>query len=308
MNAAQQPAAARAPRKLMMRSALLGIAVLLGAAATVALVKAARVVWSVRASLHPRRGPVSRRELPKSLASATEMNVAAANGAIVSGWYVPPRNGAAVVFVHGTSADRRQLRPEAAALVEKGFGALLFDLPGHGESTGSVRWGAGERDAVAATVDFLAGKPEVRHVGAFGFSLGGWPLLAAAVADPRIEAVVLEGTLSDPDEQTLYEYRGGGPIAQRLAIWCTPLVGFRLLPRRPLDLVGALRRPLLVIGGEADPVVPASMVRQLYEAAERPKDLWIVPGAGHGGYADLAGPLYQARLVSFFESALLPNR
>lgn len=40
-------------------------------------------------------------------------------------------------------------------------------------------------------------------------------------------------------------------------------------------------RPMLFIHGEADNYVPTAMAQELYNAKSGPKELWLVPGAGH---------------------------
>src|SRR5262245_9584686 len=54
--------------------------------------------------------------------------------AALRGWYAPSRNGGAVIFTHGSYSDRSMLVLEGQALARAGFGVLLFDWPGHGES------------------------------------------------------------------------------------------------------------------------------------------------------------------------------
>ncbi|MBE9471816.1 MAG: hypothetical protein IMY75_06905 [Chloroflexi bacterium] len=43
---------------------------------------------------------------------------------------------------------------------------------------------------------------------------------------------------------------------------------------------------------------------QLAQAGE-PKDLWIVPGCGHGGYLQVAPEEWERRVVTFLDEALL---
>ena len=61
------------------------------------------------------------------------------------GWYVPSRNGAAVISFPGRSGTRLQAR----MLARHGYGVLLFDRRGEGESEGdwNVFGWQGERDA-----------------------------------------------------------------------------------------------------------------------------------------------------------------
>jgi pimeloyl-ACP methyl ester carboxylesterase len=39
-----------------------------------------------------------------------------------------------------------------------------------------------------------------------------------------------------------------------------------------------------------------------YAAAQEPKEMWIVPGAGHGGYSQADPAEYQQRVLEFLET------
>jgi fermentation-respiration switch protein FrsA (DUF1100 family) len=233
------------------------------------------------------------------------------DSAPLAGWYLPGTNRAAVVLVHGAGygADRRDCLKEARLLHERGFSALLYDSPGHGESGGRTLWGAPEREALQAAVSFLAQQPEVdaSRIGGFGFSMGTEVLAQVAAADGRLAASAFAGPVTDDDDLMRYEYRASAP-----AVWA----GFRAQARegyvegpRPIDVVSAISpRPVLFIAGTDDQNVPPRMAEQLYAAAREPKALWLIPGAHHGDYAEMAGAAYGQRLGDFFASALLGPR
>ena len=86
-----------------------------------------------------------------------------ADGVRLSAWYIPPRNGAAVVLLPGAGSTRTAVLGQAAVLARHGYGALLVDTRGHGLSGGHAMdfgwWG--DRD-IAAAVSFLARQPGVR--------------------------------------------------------------------------------------------------------------------------------------------------
>ena len=111
-----------------------------------------------------------------------------AGGVKLRGWYVPSRNGAAVALIHGTGSNRLGVADHARLLARHGYGVLLFDLHGHGESGGrslSVGWDAG--DDVAAATRYLAARPEVDddRVGVLGVSLGGEAAIEAHAGPAR---------------------------------------------------------------------------------------------------------------------------
>ena len=68
---------------------------------------------------------------------------------------------------------------------------------------------------------------------------------------------------------------------------------------RSIDKVGRLSLPKLFIHGGADLRVPPELGRRLYEAAAEPKELYLVPGAGHNDVHHKGGLRYLRRLSRF---------
>src|SRR5262245_30287749 len=105
-----------------------------------ALALASLSILGVRAALseiHADFRPVlTRPALPVEGALAASRSVVFhdAAGDEIHGWWLPSKNGAAVIFLHGTGADRAQLVPQAEVVARLGYGVLLYDSPGHGES------------------------------------------------------------------------------------------------------------------------------------------------------------------------------
>ncbi|HZN93391.1 MAG TPA: alpha/beta fold hydrolase, partial [Myxococcales bacterium] len=223
----------------------------------------------------------------------------------VKGWYVPPRNGAAVLLGHGSMADRAHMAEELKILTGAGFGALAFDWPGHGESGGEVKLGAPERAACRGAVDWLLRQQGVRpeRIGALGISNGAAMLTAFAAEDGRIAALVAASGYTDSLEQTAYEFDWTWPwvraAAVRVVRWKAEGGNFR-----SIDLAPKLRgRRSLFIAFEEDPVVPPRMSEALAAAAGGA--LYRVPGKGHANFAEVGGRAYAEKLVEFFNAALV---
>jgi dipeptidyl aminopeptidase/acylaminoacyl peptidase len=299
-----QAASAMRRNSGMVIGKLLGLA--LGLAGLCAIVIAVRAARTELSSLEPTRYRVPRPAADAWLATATDVDLVTAKGVALRGWRFASRNGAAVLLVHGAGADRTQLLPEARMLSGAGYGVLVFDLPGNGESGGRKRRGD-EQDFLRVAIDSLASSSDVRaqRIGALGFSTGAAVLAGVAAVDRRIRAVVLAGCYTDTDEHIRYDYRRWGPLSGTAALWAARWAG--LVPLHPLRSVRALApRALLLVAGDADPVVPWDSSERLFAAASEPKELWIVHGAGHGGYAKVATREYARRLVAFFDRALQP--
>jgi uncharacterized protein len=224
-------------------------------------------------------------------------------------WFLPSQNGATIVYAHGSPADRSQLLPEARHLARAGYGALLIDFPGHGESDGPADWGKSSQDALTAALDFLSAQSPATWIGALGFSTGSCIVSQVAARDQRVRAVVLEGTYSAYEPDLHYEFRRWGPLTAWPAIWAVRRAGIPLDDMRPIDRVPEISpRPILLVAGLDDPTVPPHMSELIYEAAGQPKELLMIPGAGHGRYAEASPVDYLSRLQRFFDVASSERR
>ncbi len=278
-------------------AATLGAA-LLGAAAVA--VSTARVELLAHA---PSPHAVSRPTGEPWLEGASDVRLQTPSGVAFRGWQIASTNGSGVVLVDGSDSDRTQLLPEARALAAAGYGLLMFDRPGNGESQGQKLRGD-EPDFVRLAVDALAGDPGLKpgRLGALGFSSGAAFLSEASARDTRLQAVVLEGCYADESE-FIRHYGGRGLVRGWSALLALRWAGYPSL--RPVAAVPALApRALFLIAGDADPIVPWHSSEQLYAAASEPKEIWIVHGAAHGNYASAAGDTYAQRLVGFFDRTL----
>jgi uncharacterized protein len=226
---------------------------------------------------------------------------------VMRGWYAPSRNGAAIVLAHGTSSDRRGGLAEAKELAARGFGVLVFDFPGHGESEGEVHWAAGELASLAGAFDFVAGRPDVNKekLGLAGHSMGGLIAVRLAVGDERVRALALLGTPPDLSELIRYEFRARGSLAANGALMALKHHGMTLDRDQPRSLVSRFApRELLVVAGENDALIPVPRARDMFLAAQEPKEFYLVPKANHGNYVAADPVDYPAKLTAFFARAL----
>jgi alpha-beta hydrolase superfamily lysophospholipase len=258
----------------------------------------------------PERHPV---EVPLASAGLPRLEVITFHdraGTTLHGWYAPSTNRAAVVLLHGAGGDRSSLLPEARQLISRGFGVLLFDWPGQGESDGEIHWNQGEADALLAAIDFLAARPDVDHrrLGALGFSMGGAVLARVAPSEPRLHALVFAGTPSNQAKQIQWENRQWGPLSWLPALWAVQRRGVPVYDNQPQDRIGAIApRPVLIVTGTQDQTVPLFLAQDLFNAAADPRELLVVDGAGHGGFDQAPGSTYLDRVSTFFESTLLAD-
>jgi dipeptidyl aminopeptidase/acylaminoacyl peptidase len=279
----------------------------LAAASAGAATKAIRTYEYEVTQFHPARGPIAHPPASPELAALRDVSFTSADGTVIRGWYVPSKNRAAVVFIHGSPGNRSELLAEGRALARGGFGVLLFDMPGHGDSGGRVAWSGADRAALVAATDYVAAQPDVDpgRIGAYGFSMGSSITAQVAARDPRLRAVVLAGAFTTEEQQLRYEFRKWGPITQLPALWAARREGLAIDELRTATVIEQIApRPLLLVAGDRDDAVPVAMTRELFDAARGPKELFVVHGATHGGYVGAMGDAYTDKIRGFFSQHL----
>jgi pimeloyl-ACP methyl ester carboxylesterase len=235
------------------------------------------------------------------------------DGVRLSAWYIPARNGAAVVLLPGSGSTRTAVLSQAAVLARHGYGALLVDGRGHGLSGGHAMdfgwWGG--RD-LAAAVSFLARQPGIQagKIAVLGESMGGEQALAATGADPRIQAVVAEGA-----EGQQYADRGWRPhvitgIIDHGVDWVEyTAAGLISGAPRPMSIPDAIRaaapRPVLIIAGGAVASEPVA-APWFQSASPATVQVWVVPHGGHTQGLATAPQVWEARVIGFLNAALHP--
>ena len=61
-----------------------------------------------------------------------------------------------------------------------------------------------------------------------------------------------------------------------------------------------MRAPVFIIHGDNDGVIPYALGRQVFDAANQPKQLWTLQGSGHNDIVLVAGDRYVERLKEFY--------
>jgi len=236
-----------------------------------------------------------------------------ADGIRLSAWYIPARDGAAVVVLPGSGSTRAAVLPQAAVLARHGYGALLVDGRGHGRSGGHAMdfgwWG--DRDTAAA-VSFLARQPSVHagKIAVLGESMGGEQALAAMGTNPRIRAVVAEGVTGQQLADKGWLPQGVDGVLQRGMEWVQyTTAGLLSGAPRPMSIPGAIRaaepRPVLIIAGTINPDEPVA-ARWFQAASPATVRVTVVPHAGHTQGLATAPRTWETHMVSFLNAALHP--
>jgi uncharacterized protein len=229
----------------------------------------------------------------------------ASDGLELAGWYRPSRNGAAVIVVHGGSSDRKGSVAHATMLARHGYGVLLYDARGRGESDGMDNsYGWDWPKDVAGALAFLKARDDVdaSRIGALGLSTGADVLLEVAGTRHDLAAVVADGTAagSFADWQRLRGTEVG--TVPGWMMFTTLRVVSGDAPGPPLEeMVKRVSSPTLLISAGTD-VEREFNVHYEREAAGRVEH-WNLPDAVHTHAIHSHRDAYERRVVGFFDDA-----
>jgi fermentation-respiration switch protein FrsA (DUF1100 family) len=213
----------------------------------------------------------------------------AADGTKIHGWYVPHAQPRAVVlFCHGNGGNITHRSEAIRALHDRvGCSVLAFDYRGYGKSEGKPDERGVLADARAART-WLAQKAGVAEdrIVLMGESLGGAVAVDLAVDGAR--ALILESTFSSLADVAAHHY---------------PWLPVRLLMRTRFDSaakIASYHGPLYQSHGDHDSIIPLTLARRLFDAANEPKQFQLFEGADHN---DLRMPQYYDKLRAFLDGA-----
>ena len=251
----------------------------------------------------------ARAVVPENRLGVAHENVSfeTADGLTLKGWYIPSRNGAAVIAFPGRNGPQAPAR----VLAKHGYGVLLFDRRGEGKSEGRPNsWGWDGDADVRAAIEFLEHRSDVQpgRIGGIGLSVGGEMMLEAAAEGARLAAVVSEGAGARTVGESLdldIPGRDRPLVALQLAVRDAAVAVFsNAAPPEHLEtLTARIKQPTLLIAAP-NSANGEKLNRRYDKAAGENVTLWEIPESTHVGGIRARPAEYERRVVGFFDQAL----
>lgn len=254
-----------------------------------------------------------------------DRSVPTSDGLVLPAWWIPAagrERAPAIVLVHGWESARHRTLPNAQFLHALGYHVLTLDVRGHGANEAeTLPVSAGEFGADAlAGVEAALADAAVTAVAVLGHSMGSVGAALAAAAEPRVAALVLTATPSDPYRMTRQTFRLAhiplpDPIAYPLA-WLTTRVYLGPRGRAPREIsasaaLGRYTGPAMAIHGTDDQVVPFRHLERLVAAGRKaragnpdaaPIETVVIPDGRHSWLYEF--PAYRGAIGRFLATAL----
>ncbi|ADE13399.1 peptidase S15 [Nitrosococcus halophilus Nc 4] len=211
------------------------------------------------------------------------------------GWLVPANQSRAIILVHGihSNAWDCQTPDVVRAYQASGFQVFLFDLRAHGGSGGEhIGLGLHEHHDIQAIVDYLQTEAAIPpgSIGLHGTSYGAVVALFAAADIEAIKAVIADSAYAnlfdviggELERQTGLPSEWGVMFAPGFELMGRVVYGLDIDKAMPLQAVRKIQqRPLLLIHGQEDEILPPDHARRLNQAGGPNTQLWLLPGRRH---------------------------
>jgi len=224
----------------------------------------------------------------------------------IHAWWWPAKraDAPAILYLHGVRWNLTGQLFRIQQLHALGYSVLAIDYRGFGQSRGDLPSEASVyEDAQVAWARLAQLQPDAAKRLIYGHSLGG-----AVAVDLAAELA----QQARRDEQPLpargliieSSFTSLGDVAAAVANTSLPVRWLLSQKFDSIDKIGSIGMPLLVVHGLDDRFVPPRFSEQLYDAAQQPKTLLLVPGATHNNSMSLAGKRYRQAIDRLLQTPL----
>jgi pimeloyl-ACP methyl ester carboxylesterase len=205
------------------------------------------------------------------------------NGTRLHGWFIPVEGRApAVIVLHGWGGNAALMLPLAPHLHRAGFHTLFLDARNHGLSEHD-RFTSMPRFAedLEVAADWARAHPAVTSVGVIGHSVGAGAAILSASRGDSFDAVVSVSAPAHPGDMMREQMTSvPKPLLTLILGAIQRVIGYRFDAFAPRHRIAMVSRPVMLVHGSADQVVPIDNLDEL-AAAHPDAEVLVVPGAGH---------------------------
>ncbi len=231
---------------------------------------------------------------------------------ILKAQYIEQTSQKKVILAHGFNQSSNDMGKLAKFYYDRGFDILLPDARGHGESQGDyIGYGWHDRLDYIEWIDLLIEEYGAEDIILHGNSMGAAVVLMTSgeTLPDEVRAIVADSSYSTVEEELIHQLKHIYNLPPFPLLNATSLVtkiraGYTFKEASAIDQVRKNTRPLLIIHGDADDLVPTEMGYQIYEAAGGDKELWIVPDVGHTKAFDIVTQEFQDLVGAFITQVL----
>jgi uncharacterized protein len=228
-----------------------------------------------------------------------DLHIPVAGSQQVHAWWIPatqPSDKVLLMF-HGNGYVLEQAAGQVGELIplhHLGPNLLLVDYRGYGSSSPGTSNETRVYEDARAALGYLL---DQRHVPAhnvifMGRSIGTGPATQLALEHPDAGGLILESPFTSVPEAAK-------------AVWYLRAFPLSLFIHNRFDnlsKIGSVHVPVFITVGTEDTLTPPEMAHALFQHANQPKQLYLVPGADHNGIVGVGGQALEKQISAFMSS------
>ncbi|RMQ50107.1 Bem46 protein [Pseudomonas cichorii] len=217
-------------------------------------------------------------------------------------WPATRKDAPAVLYLHGSRWNLTGQLFRIEQLRALGFSILAIDYRGFGQSMGNLPSEATVYEDARIAWDRLKQlQPDPQRRLIYGHSLGGAVAVDLAAelgrdasrddAPVQARGLIIESTFTNLAD-----------VATAIADTSLPVRWLLSQKFDSLDKIAEIHMPVLIVHGTDDRYVPARFSEELFEAAQEPKNLLLVPGGTHNNSMRLGRQAYSQAIQTLLKA------
>jgi fermentation-respiration switch protein FrsA (DUF1100 family) len=217
-------------------------------------------------------------------------------------WPAVQADAPSILYLHGTRWNLTGQLFRIEQLHAMGFSILAIDYRGFGQSQGALpSESTVYEDARIAWARLKILQPDANKRLIYGHSLGGAVAIDLAAelghdmksdgSGKQARGLIIESTFTSLAD-----------VATAVAKTSLPVRWLLSQKFDSIDKIADIHMPVLIVHGTADPFVPSRFSEELYQAAQEPKNLLLVPGGTHNNSMSLGRDAYSQAIKALLKS------
>ncbi|GFM69245.1 alpha/beta hydrolase [Pseudomonas capsici] len=223
-------------------------------------------------------------------------------------WPATRKDAPAILYLHGSRWNLTGQLFRIEQLRGLGFSILAIDYRGFGQSMGQLpSEDTVYEDARIAWDRLKQLQPDPQRRLIYGHSLGGAVAVDLAAelgrearkdeTPTQARGLIIESTFTNLAD-----------VAAAIANTSLPVRWLLSQKFDSLDKIADIHMPVLIVHGTDDRYVPARFSEELFEAAQEPKNLLLVPGGTHNNSMRLGRQAYSQAIQTLLKATVSPEQ
>ncbi|HHV65187.1 MAG TPA: alpha/beta hydrolase [Peptococcaceae bacterium] len=234
------------------------------------------------------------------------------------GYYYPAKvpTTKTAIMAHGYGGRGMEMEQFARFYSEKlGFNVLLPDARGHGASEGNyIGFGWPDRkDYLLWIQKIIDSVGRESQIVLHGLSMGASTVMMASGENlpEQVKVIIEDSGFTSVYDELAYQLRQiymlpAFPFISATSLLTDIKAGYNFHEASSLRQVEKNKTPMLFIHGASDSIVPVEMAWKLFDTCKVDKQIYLVPGAGHGMAYEIDRPAYETIVSEFISRFIVP--